>query len=120
MAQYRKFKNEPFVYNGEKFDSAKEFRRWGVLRLLQRAGKITNLRRQVKFSLIPKKKGEYRTEQECSYIADFTYEKDGKLVVEDVKSPITRKNPEYIIKRKLMLYKYDISIKEVLDENAGV
>ena len=113
MAQYRKFKNEPVVYNGEKFDSAKEFRRWGVLRLLQRAGKISNLRRQVKFTLIPKKKGEYRTEQECSYIADFTYEKDGKLVVEDVKSPITRKNPEYIIKRKLMLWEYGIIIREV-------
>ena len=38
---------------------------------------------------------------------------DGKIVVEDVKSPRTRKNPEYIIKRKLMLERYGITIREV-------
>ena len=37
----------------------------------------------------------------------------GKIVVEDVKSPRTRKNPEYIIKRKLMLERYGITIREV-------
>ena len=49
-----------------------------------------------------------------SYTADFRYtDKEGKVVVEDVKSPRTRKNPEYIIKRKLMLERYGITIREV-------
>lgn len=113
MAYYykkKKFYNKPVEFQGEHFDSKKEFDRYGVLRLLQRGGQIANLRRQVKFVLIPAKKGEYRNERECAYIADFVYETpDGKLVVEDVKGMRTK---EYIVKRKLMLQKYDISIKE--------
>ncbi len=113
MAYYykkKKFYNKSVDFQGEHFDSKKEFDRYGVLRLLQRGGQIANLRRQVKFVLIPAKKGEYRNERECAYIADFVYETpDGKLVVEDVKGMRTK---EYIVKRKLMLAKYDISIKE--------
>ena len=49
-------------------------------------------------------------ERECSYKADFVYGEDGKTVVEDVKGFRTK---EYIIKRKLMLERYGIRIRDV-------
>lgn len=91
--------------DGQKFDSVKEYHRYGCLRLLERAGAISNLRRQVKYELIPKQAGE----RACNYIADFTYIQDGKLVVEDVKGV---KTDAYKIKKKLMLWVHGIRIKE--------
>lgn len=117
------------VVDGVKFDSKKEAARWCDLRLLERAGQIYDLRRQVKFVLIPEqretncadvytkgpKKGCLKPgkllERECSYIADFVYlDEHGNKVVEDTKGFRT---PEYIIKRKLMLHVHGIRIKEV-------
>lgn len=92
-----------------KFDSKKEARRYEELKKLELEGKISELQRQVKFEVIPKQDGERATR----YIADFTYMENGELVVEDVKSPITRENSAYIIKRKLMLQVYGIRIREV-------
>ena len=92
------------------FDSKKEAERYGELVLLQRAGVIANLKRQVRFELIPSqyKDGKciYRS---CSYIADFVYEQNGETVVEDTKG---FKTPEYIIKKKLMYYIHGILVKE--------
>ena len=96
--------------DGQKFDSIKERNRYYELQLMQKAGIITNLRRQVKFVLIPKQDGE----REVAYKADFVYEdrETGLTVVEDVKSSAT-KTAEYIIKRKLMLYFFNIKIREI-------
>lgn len=121
-----KYKNLKVNLGNITFDSKKESRRWQELCLLQRAGKITDLQRQVKFVLIPTqyekfprysektgkrlKDGIRTLEQECSYVADFTYMQDGKLVVEDAKGVKTK---DYIIKRKLMLHVHGIRIKEV-------
>lgn len=92
--------------DGQVFDSKQEFQRYGVLRLLERAGKISNLRRQVSFELIPKQKGE----RACTYIADFAYtDEKGDLIVEDSKGFRT---DAYKIKRKLMLWVHGIRIKE--------
>lgn len=105
----RKFRNVP--RNG--FDSGKEEGRWQQLLFLQKAGKIHNLRRQVKFELIPAQYQDGRcVERACSYIADFTYMEGNRLVVEDVKSKITRMQSDYIIKRKLMLWVHHIRIRE--------
>ena len=103
------------------FDSLKEYRRFCELSLLEKAGKVTDLQRQVKFVLIPTqrepdtigkrggvKKGK-TIEQECSYVADFVYVQDGETVVEDSKGFRTA---DYKIKRKLMLYIHGIRIKE--------
>lgn len=91
---------------GEKFDSKKEYYRWCELRLLQRAGKIADLQRQVKYELIPKQKGE----RACTYLADFVYkDSNGNTVVEDTKGVRT---DAYRIKRKLMLWVHGIRIKE--------
>ena len=120
-----KYKSMKCYLNGIEFDSRKEARRYQELLLLQRAGVIQNLRLQEKFVLIPSqyesyerygakgqelKPGQRLVEKECSYIADFVYEENGKTVVEDTKGFKTK---DYIIKRKLMLYIHGIRIKEV-------
>ena len=91
--------------DGQKFDSVKEYHRWGVLRLLERAGKISDLKRQVSFELIPKQEGE----RACTYVADFVYYEDGKMVVEDCKG---FKTDVYRLKKKLLLWVHGIHIKE--------
>lgn len=122
-----KYFNRKITVNGIPFDSQKEYKRFCELSLLQRAGVITDLERQVKFVLIPAqyetyerygkngkrlKDGQRCIEKECSYYADFVYKEKGITVVEDTKSKAT-KTTEYIIKRKLMLYVHGIKIKEI-------
>jgi len=117
-----KYKNKKIVVNGITFDSKKEADRYNELLLLETAGLISNLQRQVKFVLIPTQREPDTTgsrggirkgkviEKECVYIADFVYTEDGKTVVEDTKGFKTK---DYIIKRKLMLYIHGIRIQEV-------
>lgn len=92
--------------------SRKEHRRANKLKLMQRAGLISNLREQVKYVLIPAQRDTEGNllEKECSYYADFVYERGGVTVVEDTKGVRTK---EYIIKRKLMLHVHGISIVEI-------
>lgn len=94
------------------YDSRKEHRRADQLKLMQRAGLISNLSEQVTYVLIPTQRDSdgKLLERECAYVADFVYDKDGVTVVEDTKGFRT---PEYRIKRKLMLYIHGIRIKEV-------
>lgn len=94
------------------YDSRKEHRRANELKLMQRAGLISNLRQQVKYVLIPTQRDPAGNllEKECSYYADFVYDKNGVSVVEDTKGFRT---PEYRIKRKLMLRIHGIVIKEI-------
>ena len=97
------------------FDSKKEKRRFDELKILQRIGEISDLKTQVPFELIPTQKGKdgKTLERPVKYIADFTYtDKNGKFVVEDVKSPVTR-TKDYVIKRKLMLFIHQIRITEI-------
>jgi len=109
-----KYGNRKVELDGETFDSMKEANRWAELTLMQRAGEIYELKRQVPFVVIPIQKGEDGKvlEREVRYIADFTYRRmtDHRLVVEDTKGMKTR---EYIIKRKLMLYRHGLRISEV-------
>lgn len=95
--------------DGITHDSRKEANRWCELKLLERAGKISGLQRQVKFELIPKQDGE----RAVYYVADFCYVEDNKFVVEDVKSEATKKKESYIIKRKLMKFIHGITIKQI-------
>ena len=99
------------------YDSKAEARRGRELELLERAGKIENLGKQVKFEIIPPQKdAEGKViERAAYYIADFVYTdpSTGKEIVEDVKSPATRKLPVYVLKRKLMRLAWGIEIREV-------
>lgn len=108
-----KYNNKKITVNGQVFDSKKEANRYKELLLLEKAGAIKDLRMQVKFTLIPAQRDEATgkvIERECSYKADFVYSEGEKTVVEDVKGFRTK---EYIIKRKLMLWRYGIRIREV-------
>ena len=102
-----KYNNTKIRVDGRLFDSKAEAARWQELSLLERAGEITELERQVEYELIPKQKGE----RAVKYIADFRYkDHEGKTVVEDTKGVRT---PVYILKRKLMLRVHGIRIREV-------
>lgn len=107
-----KYGNLKVTRDGMTFDSIKEYRRFCELRLLERAGEVAELRRQVKFELLPSQRVDGKVvERPVTYIADFVYtDKDGQQVVEDTKGVRTK---EYIIKRKLLLHKYGIRIREV-------
>ena len=106
-----KYGSRKVTRDGITFDSQKEYKRFCELRLLERAGKVTDLQRQVKFELIPSQKVDGKVvERAVNYVADFVYEQDGKTVVEDTKGFKTK---DYIIKRKLMLYVHGIRIVEV-------
>ena len=108
-----KYNARKISLNGQTFDSKHEFERWCELSLLQRGKVISDLQRQVKFVLIPAQYEDGNlVERAVNYIADFVYidRKTGKKVVEDAKGVKTK---EYIIKRKLMLERHSIRIKEV-------
>lgn len=112
-----KFNNIKSVVGLVKFDSKKELKRFVHLNLMQDAGEITGLERQKRFLLVPTQRDDDGNllERGISYVADFVYHtKEGDLVCEDVKSAITIKQPEYIIKRKLMLFFHKIRILEIV------
>lgn len=107
-----KYGNKKIQYDGKTFDSKKEAERYWVLKMLEDAGDISDLRTQVPFELIPSQRGEDGKviERAITYIADFTYWQDGRFVVEDAKGFRTE---VYKIKKKLMLHTHGIRIKEV-------
>lgn len=106
-----KYHNKVVTIDGETFDSKKEAKRWRELLLLEKAGAITELKRQVKFELLPSQRIDGKVvERPASYVADFVYKQDGKTVVEDTKGFRTA---DYILKRKMMLYFHGIRVKEI-------
>lgn len=108
-----KYGNKKTVVDGVVFDSKHEAHRWIELKYMERARLIKNLSRQVPFTLIPSQKDKKTgkvLERECKYVADFVYEQDGETVVEDAKGVRT---DAYTIKRKLMLERYGIRVREV-------
>lgn len=119
-----KYGNHRVTVGDEVFDSRREFRRFCELKLLERTGEVSDLRRQVPYELIPAqfapatvgkrggiKKGKC-LERAVVYYADFVYidSHTGETVIEDAKGCRTE---AYKIKKKLMLYVHGIQIKEV-------
>ena len=98
-----KFRNKPTEVDGIRFASKREANRYSELKLLERAKVIKDLQLQVRFPL------KINDQLICTYVADFQYLENGKQVVEDTKGVKTR---EYILKKKLMLALYQISILE--------
>ena len=112
ISRYRKYKNQKTEIDGIKFDSLKESRRYIELRTLQRTGVISDLALQVKYELQPSFKINNKTIRAITYIADFTYYENGKLVVEDVKASKKYTTEVYKLKKKMFMYKYKGEIKE--------
>jgi hypothetical protein len=101
-----KYRAKKTTIDGIKFDSLKEAMRYTELRSLYRAGKIADLQCQVRYQLVVNgvKIGRYT--------ADFVYYDGNGLVVEDVKSPATKKARDYVLRKKLMLAIHGIEIRE--------
>lgn len=111
--KHQKYSNERIQdQDGTTFDSKAEHRRWHHLKLLQRAGEIRDLERQVVYVLAAAVKIGNRNRPPLRYIADMRYTvvATGEVVVEDVKGAVT---PEYRIKRHLMASVHGIEIKEI-------
>ena len=106
-----KYGNRKVIRDGIEFDSIKECQRYCELKLMQRAGVISDLQLQVPFELIPAQRIDGKVvERAVTYVADFVYKQNGQTVVEDTKGYRTS---EYIMKRKMMLFFHGIRIMEV-------
>lgn len=114
LEKFSKYGNKKTIVDGITFDSKKESERYLVLKDMLKNKEITELQLQPKFLLQYSFKYKNKIERKIYYIADFSYKKDGKLIVEDVKSFATKRDKVYKLKRKLFLYKYiDIDFREV-------
>ena len=115
VVKRNKFNATKIEKDGMKFDSVKEYKRYIELTAQMQRGEISELQCQIKFELAPKVKiaGEKRAKPALRYFADFTYMSNGKLIVEDVKSAVTRKLASFRNKKHLMKSVHDIDIKEV-------
>ena len=122
-----KYKNDKVEFDGIKFDSKRERDRYIVLKDAERRGVISELKCQPKFILIPAQyheeskqlKTKVKMVQKCdflaiTYIGDFQYTKDDKIIVEDVKGMVTK---EYKLKEKMMLYFHHIKIRRITKPN---
>lgn len=106
-----KYGNKKVIIDGIKFESELEGRRYVQLKLLKRAGEISNLKLQVPYLLQDSFRKNGKTYRKIEYIADFVYEEKGKTIVEDTKGV---KTDVFKIKQKLFEYKYpDLSLKVI-------
>lgn len=112
--------------DGQVFHSKKEKARYDVLKKMEEKGEIWNLRRQVRYTLLPPvfetkqirlktmiKEKVTQLYRETTYAADFVYMKDGVEIVEDVKASKAFQDPLYKLKKKLMYMMHNITIKEI-------
>lgn len=104
MKARAKYLNKKTVVDGIKFDSKREATRYSVLKIMQAAGIISDLRLQVPYVI------NVNGLKICKYVADFVYIDKGREVVEDVKG---MKTPTYNLKKKLMKAVHGIEIQEV-------
>lgn len=105
-----KYRNKKTEVDGILFDSKKEASRYIILKMMEETGEIRDLRRQVKYELIPRQRLDGKMHRAVYYVADFVYIKDGEIIVEDVKGFRTA---VYKLKRRIMLWKNGIEVKEV-------
>lgn len=107
-----KFRNKISKTPDGTFQSDWEKKRWGDLKMLKLAGKITELRKQVKYPLV------VNGVELPMYIADFHYKDErGNLVVEDTKSEATEKLEAFRMKKALMLALYGIDVKVIINKS---
>ena len=105
-----KYRNKRVTIDGITFDSQREGRRYTELKLLEKAGYITDLKLQVPFELVPTQRKDGKViSRKVSYIADFTYMENGKYIVEDVKGC---KTDVYRLKKALMMHVHGIEVIE--------
>jgi hypothetical protein len=96
--------------DGVTFDSKREAQRWCELRMLLRAGRISDLERQVAYVLAPGVKfaGARRAQPALRLVVDFRYREAGRLVLEDVKGVVTT---AFTIKRHLLKAVHGLDVR---------
>ena len=106
-----KYGNKKTEVDGLVFDSKLEAKHWLELVAMQQRGEIFNLRRQVKYELIPAVRLDGRMRPATKYVADFVYtDKGGNEVVADSKG---FKTDVWMIKRRLMRWVHGIEVIEL-------
>ncbi len=108
-AKQSKYRNQRVTIDGISFDSKKEGERYRQLKMLERAGKVSNLALQPAFELAPAVSIAGKLKKPLRYVADFSYIKNGKIITEDVKG---MKTDVYLIKKHLLKHIYGIDILE--------
>lgn len=104
-----KYHAKKTVVDSITFDSKREADRYLVLKSMEEDGTIENLRRQVRYELVPAFDVDGKHYRPVFYVADFVYRENGHEVIEDVKGVVT---DVYRLKRKLVAYRYGMSIRE--------
>ena len=107
--QYKsKMRNQPQWIDGIYFPSKKEGRRYLELRMLEKSKEITDLRVHFRHHI------EIGKHHITIYEDDFSYWKDGRFIIEDVKG--RKSGPAYEmfrIKKRLMEAVNDLIITEI-------
>lgn len=98
------------------FDSIAEHDRYIELLLMQKAGLISDLECHPSYEIIPKQetpagKQNFRN---AIYTPDFRYKKDGEVIVEEVKSEFTRKEKDYVLRRKMLYFTQGVYVEEII------
>lgn len=104
-----KYRAKKTCVDGITFDSKREADRYLVLKSMEEDGTIGDLRRQVRYELVPAFDVDGRHYRPVYYVADFVYRKNGREVIEDVKGMRT---DVYRLKSKLFARRYGKVIKE--------
>lgn len=104
-----KYHAKKTVVDGMTFDSRREADRYLVLKGMEEDGDIEDLRRQVRYELVPAFDVGGKHYRPSFYTADFVYRENGHEVVEDVKG---MKTDVYRLKAKLIAYRYGLNIRE--------
>ena len=116
-----KYHNTKVRVFGKTFDSKIEAERYLFLKEAEKKGVIKDLELQVPYVLIPKQEVNGKKYRECTYIADFVYQRNGEMIVEDVKG--YREGTAYSvfkIKQKLMAMKYKTNVREITKASEGI
>ena len=103
-AKRSKFGNVKTTVDGIVFDSRREALHWQLLRLREASGKITQLKRQVRYDL------HVCGIKVCAMVPDFEYWEGDKLIVADSKG---MKTPMYNLKKKMLAAEYGLKIVEM-------
>lgn len=112
----RKYHNTKTIVDGIKFDSKLEAKRYGQLKLMERAGVIRDLELQPEYELIPSFRKSGKTWRRTVYRADFRYIlcEDDRIIIEDVKGSTAVITDVFRLKQKLFEYRYpELTIKIV-------
>lgn len=105
--EMNKYRNKKMVLNGKVYDSKKEMMRAIQLKQMEKMGMISDLQEQVRFTLQEPFINNYGKKiREIAYVCDFFYKKNGEIIVEDVKSVITKSDKVYVLKKKMFEKRY--------------